>query len=222
MKTKVKFYLHHLPTLWLLHLPHLCNEALPQYFNLVTEKTTYIPLITGENPNHSRVQIHSWRTDTPRAAGTAVSSKMKPNPNWFLVYENPGVNPLSRQYGQVTAETGYKGWAQQPARIMELLTRKDGKVYWAVLEFWKEDGAVGTLALANSNQPWEAPVPGTQNAEIQLEVSSTWKLRSLSPLPKQLYFHSQIEVIDKRKIILFIIFFIIPLFYFSFNFVYFP
>ena len=40
-----------------------------------------------------------------------------------------------------TAETGCKGWAQQPARITELLTRKYGKVYGDVLEFWKEDGA---------------------------------------------------------------------------------
>ena len=84
---------------------------------------------------------HLWRTDTSKAASTAASFKMKPNPNWLQVPENPRVTPSSRRYGQNTAETDCKGWAQQPARITELLTRKYGKVYGDVLEFWKEDGA---------------------------------------------------------------------------------
>ena len=41
-------------------------------------------------------------------------------------------------------------------------------MYGAVLDFWKEDGAPGTIALGTSNPTREAPVPGTQHAEIKM------------------------------------------------------
>ena len=77
----------------------------------------------------------------------------------------------SRQCGHNT--TDCKGRAQQPAKIKELLTRKVGTVYRAVLEFWKEEGAPGTLALGTSSLTKNVPIPGTQHAEIQNEASST-------------------------------------------------
>ena len=123
------------------------------------------PLRRKREPLFPRVQGHSWRTDTPRTAGTAISFKMKPNPNWLQVPEKPEVTPSSRQYGQNTADC--KGWAQQPASIMEFLTRKDGTVYGAILKFWKEDRAAGTLAPGSSDLTRDVLNPGTQHAEVQ-------------------------------------------------------
>ena len=87
-------------------------------------------------PLFPRVLNPSWRKNTPRAAGTAVSCSRKPN---------PGATPSSRQYGQDkqygqdNPATGYKGWKQLSVRIRELPTRKDGKDYSAVHEFCKRE-----------------------------------------------------------------------------------
>ena len=56
---------------------------------------------------------------------------------------------------------------------MEFLTRKDGTVYRAVLKFWKEDRAAGTLAPGSSDPTGDVLNPSTQHAEVQDEVSNT-------------------------------------------------
>ena len=96
---------------------------------------------------------------------------MKTNPNWLPVPENPGVTPSSRQCRQNTADC--KGWAQQPARIKELLTRKDGTVYKAVLEFCKEDRAPETLALGTSKPP----------EKFQFQALNMQKFKMKFPVP---------------------------------------
>ena len=97
------------------------------------------PIRREPNPFFSRIQGHSGRINTPRTAGTAISLKMKPNQNWLQVPGETGANPLARPCEPNAAN--YKGWAQQPASIVEFLTGKDGTVYGAVLKFWKQDGA---------------------------------------------------------------------------------
>ena len=129
------------------------------------------PLRRKPVPLFPRVQGYSWRTDTPRTTSTVVSFKMKPNPNWLQVPEKPRVTSSSRQCGQNTADC--KGWVQQPARITEFLARKNGTVYGAVLKFWKEDRAAGTLALGSSNPTGDVLNPGIKPAEVQDEVSNT-------------------------------------------------
>ena len=108
------------------------------------------PLRRKPEPLFSRVQGHSWRTNTPRTAGTAISFKTKPTPNWLQVPGEPGANPSARPCEPNAAN--YKGWAQQPASIVEFLTGKDGTVYGAVLKFWKQDGAAGTITPSTGTQ----------------------------------------------------------------------
>ena len=71
---------------------------------------------------------------------------MKPNLNGFQI---PGVNPPSGQYRQNNPATDYKDWDQQPAIIMELLTKEDMKLYGAVMEFRKrmEKGGATRIQL---------------------------------------------------------------------------
>ena len=80
---------------------------------------------------------------------------MKPNQNWLQVPGESGVNPSTRPCEPNVAN--YKGWAQQPASIVEFPTGKDGTVDGAGLKFWKEDGDILN--------------PGIHRAEVQDEDS---------------------------------------------------
>ena len=96
---------------------------------------------------------------------------MKPNQNWLQVPGEPGVNPSARPCEPNVAN--YKGWAQQPASIVEFPTGKDGTVEGAGLKFWKEDRAAGTLAPSPPDPSGDILNPGIQRAEVQDEVSCT-------------------------------------------------
>ena len=110
---------------------------------------------------------------------------MKPNLNRFQVSENPGVTLLSRQYGQDNAETGYKGWEQQPARITELLTRKNGKVYRAVLEFWKKYGGGRSKRIYSSGPRFKVCDEPSQPKTATLSSLTSVNLQILSNLKKK-------------------------------------
>ena len=86
-------------------------------------------------PLFPRVQRHPQRENSPRNTCPAASYKPQLSLNRPPV---PGVNSTSRKYGRDNTTTAHTDWEQQPARITQLLRRRNNDIYGAVIRFKKE------------------------------------------------------------------------------------